>query len=187
MACELASSSQTATDDRRVKHFWEAGLHKNHHLVRNGHFGRPIESVPMISGMTGPAATGKFINMGNKKTDAWMDQDVSFFWGGSWVFFHLLCLSLFLKNKSSLFLTVGKPVKPPFFRHILRWCFCLEQLEVKHISGVIFPSKIEDFLPKHKSFKHMLYHFVAFLSFFIASFPLDIRDAAGWLDLALGV
>ena len=83
MACELASSSQTATDDRRVKHFWEAGLHKNHHLVRNGHFGRPIESVPMISGMTGPAATGKFINMGNKKTDAWMDQDVSFFLGGS--------------------------------------------------------------------------------------------------------
>ena len=98
-----------------------------------------------------------------------------------------LPFSLFLKKQSSLFLTVGKPVKPPFFRHFLRWCFCLEQLEVKHISGVIFPSKIEDFLPKHKSLKHILYHFVAFLSFFIASFPLDIRDAAGWLDLALGV
>ena len=168
------------TDDRRVKHMTiSSGMAIS---------ADPLNLFPWFLG--GPAATGKFINMGNKKTDAWMDQDVSFYFlsflglESSFIFFAFLS---FFKKQSSLFLTVGKPVKPPFFRHILRWCFCLEQLEVKHISGVIFPSKIEDFLSKHKSLKHILYHFVAFLSFFIASFPLDIRDAAGWLDLALGV
>ena len=116
-----------------------------------------------------------------------MDQDVSFFWGGlesSFIFFAFLS---FFKKQILTFLDGGEASEATIFSAHFKVMFCLEQLEVKHISGVIFPSKIEDFLPKHKSFKHMLYHFVAFLSFFIASFPLDIRDAAGWLDLALGV